>query len=80
MKPVGRLVGNPVKVWGHVVKCEDCSKPDEGVPIYEENILPYRQSCAGCAKVLVEGRTPAWCELFTPEKESFAGGLTTACD
>lgn len=53
------------------VICPDCAKEmmlKAGeirlVAIYRINIGPYKQTCHTCKKVLVEGRTPAWCELF----------------
>jgi hypothetical protein len=55
------------------VKCPDCmGKPvnvvlDYRSPLFEVNILPYRQTCHTCHKLLVAGQSPAWCELYVDE-------------
>jgi hypothetical protein len=47
------------------VYCVDHTPADTTyTPVYRVNIGDYKQSCKGCGKLLVEGKTPAWCELF----------------
>lgn len=45
------------------VECRDQSA-DGPVPLYMVNLLPYKQTCHACKKIISQGRTPAWCELF----------------
>lgn len=54
-----------VMAAGHVYCIEGCI-PSKFRPIrvYRDNIGDYKQSCAKCGKILVEGKTPAWPELF----------------
>ncbi len=71
-QPIGYLKN------GGIVLCSDCASTDRpvcGFPeprvvkLYRINIEPYKQSCHGCDKVLVEGRTDYWCELFPKKNE-----------
>jgi hypothetical protein len=64
-------LGEPVAYFvahtcGSRVACPSCRAATmlHGVPIYRSNIEPYRQSCHLCSRVVVEGRSPAWPELF----------------
>ncbi len=64
------------------VRCLDCAADSWGVPLFLENVYPYRQSCHKCGKLLCEGQSKAWCELFPKTvrfrikrgDDSFAGG------
>jgi len=38
--------------------------------LWKDNILPYRQKCHRCDKVMVGGQSWSWRELFPPTKES----------
>jgi hypothetical protein len=55
------------------VKCKDCMGQGNSAmlhyvsPLWEVNVLPYRQTCHMCSKTLVAGQSPAWCELYTVE-------------
>jgi hypothetical protein len=62
-RPIGFLTP---KGCGHAVVGLCCSDQCEhkGPPVYAVNVLPYRQTCSRCGETLVEGRTPAWPELF----------------
>lgn len=54
------------------VCCEAClngsdmaaERDPKPVSLYRINIGPYKQTCHGCGKVLVEPRTSLWPELF----------------
>ena len=54
------------------VCCEAClngsdmaaERDPKPVSLYRINIAPYKQTCHGCGKVLVEPRTSLWPELF----------------
>jgi hypothetical protein len=35
-----------------------------GARLFLANIMPYRQTCHSCGKVLSEGQSPRWSELF----------------
>ena len=62
-QPVGYLAAG-------LFLCPDCNndfnipKAPQRVPVYAVNILPYKQSCAKCGDLVVEGQTSAWPELF----------------
>lgn len=72
-RPIGYLKPRGV---GFGVVCADCrdalrerafalgDELPELSPVFKENVLPYRQSCADCGKVLVAGQSPAWPELY----------------
>lgn len=66
-KPIGYLVRGGKVLCG---TCEETNRPrrssdvPEAIPLYLVNVLPYRQNCAHCRKVLCEGHTSLWCELF----------------
>jgi hypothetical protein len=70
--PVGYMVGRnhpgtstPAIGGGHDVFCSSCSpRVPHRTPLFKENIGDYRQSCHGCGRTLVEGKTPMWPELF----------------
>ncbi len=59
-------------VAGGQVLCPDCMVgycqnggcTPEPIRLDFQNIFPYNQSCHVCGKVLVEGRTKHWPELF----------------
>jgi hypothetical protein len=53
------------------VVCSECAtslwcseRKPKSIPIFHENIFPYKQSCLFCKKVLVEGQSSAWPELY----------------
>ena len=57
--PVGFLVD------GDMIVCQSHTTIGYSrVPIYHDNIYPYKQSCGICGKLLVAGQTEAWPELF----------------
>ena len=51
------------------VYCEDCA-PSKEIPIFHINIYPYKQKCVKCGKLLVEGQTEAWPELYSTEESN----------
>ena len=61
----------PKDGFGFNIVCADCApRNDTGeislIAIYRINIEPYRQTCAKCHKVLVNG-AQGWCELYDAE-------------
>jgi hypothetical protein len=58
------------------VWCTDCyelsttlkQRHPQAVPLYVDNITPYKQSCHMCGAVIVMGRTGSWPELFPEVK------------
>lgn len=62
-------------IEGKNVMCLSCAdrtdllrnNPD-ACKLYDVNIGDYKQTCHTCHKVLVQGKTPAWCELFAPAR------------
>lgn len=34
------------------------------IKLLRVNVEPYKQACHGCGETIVQGRTPAWPELF----------------
>lgn len=64
---VGYLTWSPFGDAGWFVVCCVCAysgRCSVAASIYGVNIYPYRQSCCACGRVLVEGQSPAWCELY----------------
>jgi hypothetical protein len=60
-----------------VIQCLDHGVPVGAARLYRVNIGDYRQTCHICDKVMVEGKTLAWCELF-PKQESAPTSTATA--
>ena len=65
---VGYMIPNENGI-GYHISCEDCVPDfhfpeDRPIPIFHENIFPYKQTCCFCGKVLVAGRTDTWPCLF----------------
>lgn len=66
---VGYLIAFPAFTG---VCCQECldgsdmadAKDPRPVAIYRVNVGPYKQTCHGCGKTLVEPRSPIWPELF----------------
>jgi hypothetical protein len=64
---VGYLIAFPSFTGVCCQGCLDAADKDtekSPVPLYRDNVGPYRQACHGCGKTLVEPRTPLWPELF----------------
>lgn len=65
-EPIGYL-HHDAGAAGPAVLCPECTKKQQHGAIsrlYREIVEPYKQSCHGCGKTLVEPRTPAWPELY----------------
>lgn len=62
-----KLIGYLTPQGSHYAVVGECCKEQRRreSPVFEVNVLPYRQNCVCCGKVLVQGRTPSWPELFT---------------
>jgi hypothetical protein len=61
-KAIGTLQHNGK---GFIVVCESCFPANRLTsPVFRENIGNYKQTCGVCHKVLVEGKTEAWPELY----------------
>lgn len=53
----------------YAVVCSDCAdKRKTQCAIFKVNIFPYKQTCIECKRVLVEGQTDYWPELFTGDR------------
>lgn len=64
---VGYLVAYPGFSGVCCQECLDGADKDtvkHPVSIFRVNVGPYKQTCHGCGKVLVEPKTPIWPELF----------------
>lgn len=64
------------RIKGNLVRCLECLKEDDSNPdgfnengsrLYLINLLPYKQTCHVCGKILSAGQSPSWCELFPKE-------------
>lgn len=66
-KCIGYLIAYPGFSGVCCQECLDAADKDtvkQPVPLYEVNVHPYKQSCHGCGKVLVQPATSLWPELF----------------
>ena len=57
---------------GFLVTCLECEQTiprDGGVKLYDTNVRPYKQTCHDCGKLLIEGLTAKWSELYTKPEE-----------
>lgn len=66
---IGYLIAYPHFTGVCCQACLDAADPPvkgdpKPVALYRVNIGPYRQTCHGCGKILVEPKTPIWPELF----------------
>jgi hypothetical protein len=63
--PVAYFIPN---AWfGSKLVCVECAKTEptaQRIPLYFENIAPYKQTCHQCGKTVVEPRSQAWPVLF----------------
>jgi hypothetical protein len=67
--PVGYLRQDPKSLYHGTFVCMNCANDNgvctpEDIKFYRVNIGSYKQTCHLCDKTIVEGQTPAWCELF----------------
>jgi hypothetical protein len=66
---IGYLIAFPAFTG---VCCQECldgsdmrdQRDPKPVALHRVNIGPYKQTCHGCGKVLVEAKTSLWPELF----------------
>lgn len=71
-KHIGYLIAYP---GFSGVACQPCvtaaDPPPVGDPtpvkLYDVNVYPYKQTCHGCGKTLVEARSHHWPELFVKQ-------------
>lgn len=64
---IGYLVAYPSFTGVCCQECLDAADKDtekSPVPLYRVNVGPYKQTCHGCGKALVEPKTALWPELF----------------
>lgn len=74
-KHIGRLHGGLVRCLECLGETEDSKQPgtnENGAKLYIGNIMPYKQRCHNCDKVLSYGQTDAWCQLFPKPEHSVA--------
>jgi hypothetical protein len=48
-----------------------CASGESGTYVVHDNVFPYRQTCANCGRVIVEGQSPNWPILFEPTLEDY---------
>ncbi len=47
-----------------VVKCMKCAENNNGAKLYFVNVFPYNQDCHCCGKIIVEGQSLDWGQMF----------------
>lgn len=71
---IGYIIKYPDFVGVCCEECHDAADKDPSGPapprLYHENVYPYKQTCHGCGKVLVQSKTDAWPELYSNPKRA----------